>query len=133
MVDKSVKIMASVKETPGERTILETTLEPEATVFWHYHTLFDETFEVQEGEINVWCGEQRTTLKKGDSATVKKDTIHRYAVGTKTTVVRLTFEPGNLNFEKAMCILSGVQDEDTYRKFSDTGDDNLVFIPNSIY
>jgi quercetin dioxygenase-like cupin family protein len=129
MADKIPEVIESVKDNDGKHTIIRTTLEAGATVPPHYHTLFDETFEVIEGgEINVWNGDTERTLKVRQSGTIKKNTVHHYQVGANGTVVKITLEPGNLNFENAMRIITGTQADNAYSQLSTVDKDNLTFM-----
>lgn len=127
MADKIPEVVESVTSNNGTRTVIHSILEPEATVFWHYHYSFDETFKVLEGLIDVWNDDQKITLKAGESATIKKGTLHKYLVGDIKTVIEVTFEPGSADFEKAMCILRGVQADGLYQNFSDPAEETLMF------
>jgi quercetin dioxygenase-like cupin family protein len=129
-VDQVPEILESANDNNGSRTIIKTVLGPGATVVSHYHTLFTETFEVLEGEIDVWNGDSKITLTVGQSATVAKTIIHRYQVGAKETVVKLIFIPGNIDVERAMKIIKGLglQQDGFYTQLSATDKDGLVLI-----
>jgi hypothetical protein len=40
--------------------------------------------------------------------------LHRYQVGAKETIDKLTYVPGNINFERAMKIIQGAQRDGLY-------------------
>lgn len=109
MADKLPEIIVSAKTTNGTKTVIQTTLPAAAAAPAHFHTLFDETFTVLGGEITVFVEGQAITLTPGQSATVPVTKVHRYTVGDQPTTVQLTFEPGSLDFEKAMLIIAGAQ------------------------
>jgi hypothetical protein len=49
--------------TAKEACVLKTILTPGTTVFpTQPYTLFNETFEIFEGEIDVWNGDSKITL-----------------------------------------------------------------------
>jgi hypothetical protein len=83
---------------------------------------------VLEGKIDVWNGDSKITLTVGQSATIAKNIIHRYQVGAKETIVKLTYIPGNINFEGAMKIIKGSQQDGFYTQLSASDKDDLVFI-----
>ena len=128
MADKVPEILESANDNNGSRTIIKTVIAPGATVVSHYHTLFTETFEVLEGEIDVWNGDSKITLTVGQSATIAKTIIHRYQVGAKETIVKLTYIPGNINVERAMKIIKGLQQDGFNTQLSATDKDGLVLI-----
>ncbi|KAF4470746.1 hypothetical protein FALBO_2347 [Fusarium albosuccineum] len=113
-------ILVSALTNRGLKTVLKTHLPPSATVFPHYHSHFSETFKVIEGSISIFTSatsstkldQNRQYLAQGQSATVQPGTLHKYIVGASSTTVELTFEPGTLGFERAMCILRGMQIDD---------------------
>jgi quercetin dioxygenase-like cupin family protein len=74
VADKVIKILESVSDNEGARTTIKTILAPDATVFPHYYTLFNETFETLEGEINVWNDDSKIILSVGQSAIIEKNT-----------------------------------------------------------
>ena len=128
MMDKVPEILESANDNNGLRTIIKTVIAPGATVVSHYHTLFTETFEVLEGEIDVWNGDSKITLTVGQSATIAKTIIHHYQVGVKETIVKLTFIPGNIDVERAMKIIKGLQQDGFNTQMNATDKDGLVFI-----
>lgn len=128
MMDKVPEILESANDNNGLRTIIKTVIAPGATVVSHYHTLFTETFEVLEGEIDVWNGDSKITLTVGQSATIAKTIIHHYQVGVKETIVKLTFIPGNIDVERAMKIIKGLQQDGFNTQMNPTDKDGLVFI-----
>lgn len=128
MADIVPEILESANDNNGSRTIIKTVIAPGATVVSHYHTLFTETFEVLEGEIDVWNGDSKITLAVGQSATIAKTIIHRYQVGAKKTIVKLTFIPGNIDVERAMKIIKGLQQYGFNTQLTATDKDGLILI-----
>lgn len=139
---KAVKIIESCTSNNNKRTVLQTVLQPHETVFAHYHTKFSETFSLVSGNITVYRNPTAHdfnesalagcthTLASGESATVPPNVLHKYLVGSQETTIRLTFEPGNLNFERAMRILAGAQRDGIYKPFVGSGEgseEGLVF------
>jgi len=67
--------------------------------------------KVLEGEIDVWNGDSKITPTVGQSETIAKTIIHRYQVGAKETIVKLTYIPGNIDVERASKIMKGLQQD----------------------
>ena len=123
-------ILESAMTNSNPRTVLQTVLESSEIVFPHYHTHFSETFELLEGSISVYqvfsvppeeaeaileVHETEIQVGKG-STTIPPGVLHKYQVGKEGAVVCLTFKPGSVSFEKAMCVLRGVQkDNEGYK------------------
>ncbi len=128
MAYTTTEILESATENNGSRTVLKSVLAPYATVFPHFHTLFKETVEVVEGEIDIWNGFGKLHLEKGQSASIEKNTLHRYVAGKMQTTVMITFEPGNLDFENAMRILKGLQHDGNTLHLSTPQASNLALL-----
>ena len=133
--DRRVKITESCTQNSNARTVLETILQPQETVFAHYHTLFAETFTLLSGSITVYqnpstnnfnestLNQRAKALTLNESNTVPPNTLHKYLVGEEPTTIRVTLEPGNLDFERAMLIMEGTQREGTYKSFVGAGEE----------
>ena len=64
-------------ETNGAYELVQVELEPYGGNDWHYHTSFEESFTVLEGEVNIGQhGEKQVLLKKGDSASAHRRDMH---------------------------------------------------------
>jgi mannose-6-phosphate isomerase-like protein (cupin superfamily) len=91
-------------------TILEMDVAPKTGNPKHYHTLFEETFEVLEGELFIGKGKMNTTLKPGDSITVPIGSVHFFKNKTDLNCrVRISINPGNTDFEDAFSIYYGLK------------------------
>ena len=55
---------------------MELNILPVEKTPWHYHILFEETFEVLQGTLEVGKGKDIYQLKQGDSATVEPNEKH---------------------------------------------------------
>lgn len=76
----------------------------------HYHTLFEETFEVLEGELFIGKDKITTTLKPGESITVPIGCVHFFKNKTNSNCrIRITLNTGNTDFEDAMSIYYGLK------------------------
>jgi quercetin dioxygenase-like cupin family protein len=106
---KSIKIIKS-RYFEHESTILEMDIAPHTGNPKHYHTLFDETFEVLEGELFVGKGKETKILLKGEKITIPIGTIHHFK-NQKDYIcrIRVTLNPGNSDFEDAMVIYYGLK------------------------
>ena len=83
----------------------------------HYHTLFDETFEVVDGELFVGVGKTTKTMKVGDKITVPIGAVHFFKNRTdRPCRIKVTLEPGNTDFEDAMNIYYGLKRDGLVRK-----------------
>jgi len=102
-------IIESAKSNHGTRTMLRCFISPYETVFSHYHTLFNEIFEVMDdGDIDVWNGFGKVHLEKGQTLSIEKNTLHHYVAGSKGAEVIITIEPGSVDYENAVHITNGL-------------------------
>jgi quercetin dioxygenase-like cupin family protein len=91
-------------------TILEMDVAPKTGNPKHYHTLFEETFEVLEGELFIGKDKMTTTLKPGDSITVPIGSVHLFKNKTGLNCrVRISINPGNTDLEDAFSIYYGLK------------------------
>lgn len=91
-------------------TILEMDVAPKTGNPKHYHTLFEETFEVLEGELFIGKDKMTTTLKPGESINVPIGSVHFFKNITNLNCrIRITINPGNTDFEDAMSIYYGLK------------------------
>jgi quercetin dioxygenase-like cupin family protein len=56
--------------------VLEVTLSPGGGHNFHKHPRQEESIYVIEGEVEQWLGEQRRTLRAGDSVFIGADVVH---------------------------------------------------------
>ncbi|MCF3110415.1 DUF4267 domain-containing protein [Niabella sp. CC-SYL272] len=93
-------------------TVTEAIIYPGDKTPWHYHTLFAETFEVLEGSLQVGKSSNYYKLKKGDHITIAAYEHHSFYNNTGIACrVRTVLQPGNLRFEKAGQILTGLAND----------------------
>lgn len=91
-------------------SIIEMEVAPNSGNPKHYHNLFNETFEIIEGELYVGMGKERTTLKAGEIVTVPMGVVHFFKnKNSRVCKIRVTLQPGNRDFEDAMLIYYGLQ------------------------
>lgn len=91
-------------------TVLEMDVAPNTGNPKHYHTLFEETFEVLEGELFIGKDKMTTTLKSGGSITVPIGSVHFFKNKTDLNCrIRIILNPGNTDFEDAMSIYYGLK------------------------
>lgn len=100
-------------------------MTPGTTVPIHFHDHFSETFDPLSGSITVFSSDQphdseeawisratSTTLEPGQKATVQPGQYHKYVAGPEEQLVlRVTIEPGYLDFERLLMILNGLADD----------------------
>jgi quercetin dioxygenase-like cupin family protein len=124
--DKVPSITESALSNDNKRTVLHAVLGPGATTYPHYHTLFSETFTLLKGPLAVYTSPDMSeasleakTLEVGESVTVPPKQLHYFLVGEGEVTVTMTFEPGALDFERAMLIMRGTQRDGIYQGYND--------------
>lgn len=135
MADKIPSITESALSNNSARTVLTSILGPAATTFPHYHTHFSETFTLLSGSLTVNLSPDMNpasfvpkSLAIGESATVPPGALHNFLVGDEETTCTVTFEPGYLDFERAMLIMRGTQKDGIYQEFGKPDEHNLKFM-----
>jgi mannose-6-phosphate isomerase-like protein (cupin superfamily) len=117
--DKVGYVKESCTTNGGLRSIIHGIFAHGAMAPTHYHTEFNESFDVLEGELSVWNNGQKTILKPGDKATIKKTVHHRFKNESgKTVKVLITTEPGYEPFEKNIKIMMGLQKDGLIEQLS---------------
>ena len=127
-MEKVALIKESVKTNKGKRTVIESEFMAGASIPPHYHRKFDKTFEVLEGEIKIWNGNEELILKVGESATIKKDIVHNYQVGSSNVVLKTTLVPGNLCFENAIKVMQGIHKDGENADLGTVENNNMVYM-----
>ncbi len=98
------------------RSVLEMDVAPNTGNPKHYHSLFEETFEVIEGELFIGMEKMTTILRPGQSITVPIGSVHFFKNKTEHNCrIRITINPGNTDFEDAMNIYYGLKKEGQLR------------------
>jgi quercetin dioxygenase-like cupin family protein len=93
----------------NNKSIIEFNINPNEKTPWHYHTHFSETFEVLEGTLEVGQSGHVHQLQQGDIVTIKPCEKHYFHNTSKTEcLLKVTVNPGNLNFENSLLILKGL-------------------------
>lgn len=93
-------------------SVLEMDVAPHTGNPKHFHTLFEETFEIIEGELFTGVDKITTTLSQGQSITVPIGSVHFFTNKTEQNCrIKITLNPGNTNFEDAMNIYYGLKKE----------------------
>jgi len=93
-------------------SVLEMDVAPHTGNPKHYHTLFEETFEVIEGELFIGMDKMTTILRPGQSITVPIGSVHFFKNKTNTNCrIKITLNTGNTDFEDAMNIYYGLKKE----------------------
>lgn len=126
-MEKVASIKESVTANKGKRTVIESFLAGGASIPPHYHRKFDKTFEVLEGELSILIGSEEVLLRAGESTTIRKDIVHKYQVGSSTSKVKITLEPGNLCFENAIKVIQGIQRDGEQSQLGVVESNNMVF------
>ncbi|MCH8905210.1 MAG: cupin domain-containing protein [Bacteroidetes bacterium] len=117
--DKVGYVMESCTENGGTRSVLHGIFAHGAMAPTHYHTEFNESFEVLEGELAVWNDGKKIILKPGDKATIQKTVHHKFKNESGNTVkVLITAEPGYEPFEHNLKIMMGLQKDGLLEQLS---------------
>ncbi len=97
------------EESGGERTLIEVEVAPGGGNDPHYHLTYDEHFEVLEGELEVLVEKETVTLRTGEKAVARKNTLHRFRNPTsQPTTFLVELRPGHSGFEKAIKVAYGL-------------------------
>lgn len=95
-------------ETKGEYELMRVGVEPKGGNWWHYHTTFDETFTVVEGELIVETEGKKHVLKKGESTVVRKKDLHQFYNATDSVTLVLVRVTPAAGLEKTIRIAYGL-------------------------
>lgn len=66
-------------QSDGKHTVFEMTVNPGSGTPPHIHHGEDEMFCVLEGELSLWCGDQKVNGTPGSFVAVPRGTVHRWA------------------------------------------------------
>lgn len=104
-------IRTSVRQTAGLYTMIEVTAESRNGVPLHTHANEEEHFIVIEGIVHLTNGEQRVTLSAGESATVRRGTVHAWCnLSDSLARMLIIFTPGEM--EEAFRAIGSMADGD---------------------
>ena len=118
-LDKVGYVKESCTENGGTRSVIHGIFIPGAMAPMHYHTEFNESFEVLDGKLAVWNNGQKILLKVGDKTTVKMKDRHRFKnESDKTVKVLITIEPGYEPFEQNIKVMMGLQKDGLIQQLS---------------
>lgn len=97
------------EETNGDYTLIEIELGKSDGPPLHYHNVFSETFQVQDGVLYLQVGKKIHTLKVGESVIVPRGTNHRfYNESNEKVKFHITLNPGHKGMENFIKILYGL-------------------------
>ena len=117
--DKEGKIIESLKDNGGKRTVILGTLAPKGAAPPHYHEDYEETLEIVEGELAVWAGKTKSVLKPGQAITVQRKQVHYFKnETTQPVVMKVILEPGNEGWEKNVAVSQGLSRDGFAEKLS---------------
>lgn len=109
VIKDEVTYVHTAQSTNGKKTVVDIHLEPKGGLNLHYHKDFEETFEVQQGELMVQIGKKKKKLVPGEKVTIKRNENHRfYSDSEKPTKFRGTLIPAHEGFEKSLAIVYGL-------------------------
>ncbi|KAK6541611.1 hypothetical protein TWF694_007411 [Orbilia ellipsospora] len=116
----------------GARTVFIEHMTPGTTVPPHFHTRFSETFDLISGSIKVYRTDNldlevleasAQPLEPRVPVTVQPRLYHKYLGGDQDAVLRVILEPGDMDFERLLKILNGL---DRDRKLEALGDSMVL-------
>jgi len=120
----------------GKESIIAYNILPKEKTPWHYHTFFTETFEIIKGTLEVGKNNDIKNLEIGDIISIKPHTKHYFHnISKEECLIKVTITPGNENFENALLILKGLENDGlasqagTPKKLSDLA--LFVYLNNS--
>lgn len=117
--DKVGFVKESCSSNGGARTVIQGKFAPGAMAPMHYHTEFNESFEVLSGELSVWNDGKKTILKAGDKATIQRNVHHKFKNESENMVETLIItEPGYEPFEQNIKIMMGLQKDGLIEQLS---------------
>jgi mannose-6-phosphate isomerase-like protein (cupin superfamily) len=123
-------LIESLNDNGSKRSITQGVFPPGAECYFHYHTQFEETFEVIEGKFTVFIGNTKLTLTKGQSSPqIKKREIHRFKnLSQKNVIANIILEPGHPGCENVNKILSGLEKDGKFSLLSKLKGYNILWI-----
>lgn len=117
--DKVGFVKESCETNGGQRSVIYGIFAHGAMAPTHYHTEFDESFEILEGELSVWNNGKKMILKPGDKATIKKRIQHKFKNESgKPVKTMVILEPGYKPFEQNIKIMMGLQKDGLIEQLS---------------
>ncbi|QHT66973.1 cupin domain-containing protein [Rhodocytophaga rosea] len=119
VIGDRVSFINTARETNNEYTLVQVELAPKGGNPLHYHKTYSETFYVLKGNLGLQLGNQKMTLKEGESFAVKAFEIHKFFNPSDATPVifDVKLEPGSSGFEKSLQVLYGLaRDKKTNKK-----------------
>jgi quercetin dioxygenase-like cupin family protein len=107
-------IIESGESNGGRRTVLRAWFHAGASVQPHFHTEFEETFRVTEGEMLIEVDGKQQVIKAGESIKIPPKAVHSFSV-LSLSVAEIILKPAHPGFEQAMAVLAGAQKDDTFQ------------------
>lgn len=117
--DKVGYVKESCTSNGGARSVIHGYFAHGAMAPTHYHTEFNESFEIIEGELSVWKAGKKSVLKAGDKRTIEKGILHRFKNESgKRVTCNVIIEPGYEPFEQNIRIMMGLQKDGLVEQLS---------------
>jgi mannose-6-phosphate isomerase-like protein (cupin superfamily) len=108
LVGDEVTFIKTGEETEGEYCIVKVVLQPGGDTGLHYHTRFEESFEVLQGHLGLQDQQEIIQLAPGEKYTIGKNRRHRFFNSSKGPVTFLcTITPAG-SFEQLLRIAYGL-------------------------
>jgi quercetin dioxygenase-like cupin family protein len=100
------------EDTGGEYSLLYSDSSPGAGVFPHFHTRYEETFQLLEGSLDLEVTGVNRQLRPGEEVTVPLKAVHKWQ-NTSDRRVRFLVEvrPADPSFEKWLAVLQNLSSD----------------------
>jgi quercetin dioxygenase-like cupin family protein len=105
----SASFLKTGAETNGAYELVQVELEPNGGNDWHYHSSFEESFTVVDGEVRIGQGgDSEVLLKKGDSASADRKEMHFFKNARNEKSVLLVKITPAAGLEKTLRVAYGL-------------------------
>lgn len=81
----------TARESNGAHALFEMTVNPGSGTPPHIHHAEDEMFYVLDGELSLWCVNEKILALPGTFVAIPKGTVHRWANESQRTACCLVF------------------------------------------
>jgi len=78
VIGDEVTFLVTAEESGGEYGLMELRLSPGGSNELHFHTTFEERFEVLEGVLHLECDGKQLTLQPGETFLVRRNAMHKF-------------------------------------------------------
>jgi mannose-6-phosphate isomerase-like protein (cupin superfamily) len=108
LVGDEVSFIKTSRETNGAYCLVEVVLQPGGSTGLHYHTRFNEKFEVVRGKLGLQDGKRKFHLREGETYTIEKNRKHQFFNdGSEPVTFYCTISPAG-QFEELLRVAYGL-------------------------